>query len=48
MKKSINDFYEAIGFEDVDDAKMMLKQIGFGMLLGLALIAVLGIGELLS
>ena len=49
MKKNgTKDFFEAIGFENPDDVKMMLRQIGFGMVLGLALIAVLGIGELFS
>ncbi len=49
MKKNdCKDFFEAIGFENGSDVKMMLRQIGFGMLLGLALIAVLGLGELFS
>lgn len=49
MKKNdCKDFFEAVGFEDSDSVKMMLRQIGFGMLLGLALIAILGIGELFS
>jgi len=49
MKKNgCKDFFEAIGFENPDDVKMMLEQIGIGMVLGLALIAVLGLGELFS
>jgi hypothetical protein len=49
MKKNdCKDFFEAVGFENGSDVKMMLRQIGFGMLLGLALIAVLGLGELFS
>lgn len=49
MKKNdCKDFFEAVGFENPDSVKMMLRQIGFGMLLGLALIAILGIGELFS
>ena len=49
MKKNdCKDFFEAIGFENGSDVKMMLRQIGFGMLLGLALIAVLGLGELFT
>ena len=49
MKKNdCKDFFEAIGFENGSDVKVMLRQIGFGMLLGLALIAVLGLGELFS
>ncbi len=49
MKKNdCKDFFEAVGFENCSDVKMMLRQIGFGMLLGLALIAVLGLGELFS
>ena len=46
MKKNVVDFFEAVGFENPDEMKMMLRQIGFGMLIGLALIAVLGLGEL--
>ena len=49
MKKNdCKDFFEAVGFENGSDVKMMLRQIGFGMLLGLAPIAVLGLGELFS
>lgn len=49
MKKNdCKDFFEAVGFENGSDVKMMLRQIGFGMLLGLALIAVLGLGELFT
>ena len=48
MKKNLVDFFEAVGFENPDDVKMMLRQIGFGMVIGLALLAVLGLGELFS
>ena len=49
MKKNdCKDFFEAIGFENPDDVKMMLRQIGFGMVLGLALIGMLGLGELFT
>lgn len=48
MKKNLVDFFEAVGFENPDNVKMMLRQIGFGMVIGLALIAVLGIGELFN
>ena len=49
MKKNdYKDFFEAMGFEDGSDVKMMLKQIGFGMVLGLALIAACGLGELFT
>ena len=48
MKKCTKDFFEAIGFEDGDDLKSMLRQIGFGMVIGIALIAVLAIGELFN
>ena len=48
MRKNVVDFFEAVGFENPDDVKMMLRQIGFGMLIGLALIAVLGLGELFN
>ena len=46
MRKNVVDVFEAVGFENGDDVKMMLKQIGFGMVVGLALLAVLGLGEL--
>lgn len=48
MRKDVVDFFEAVGFENTDEVKMMLRQIGFGMVIGLALIAVLGIGELFN
>lgn len=48
MKKNLVDFFEAVGFENPDDVKKMLRQIGFGMVIGLALLAVLGLGELFS
>ena len=49
MKKNeCKDFFEAMGFEDVSDMKMMLKQLGFGMVLGLALVAACGLGELFT
>lgn len=48
MKKNACDFFEAIGFEDADDVKMMLRQIGFGIVVGLACLAVLGLGEIFS
>ena len=47
MKKNdCKDFFEAVGLEG--SVKEMLKQIGFGMLIGLGLIAVLGLGELFT
>lgn len=47
MKKNgTKDFFEAIGFENPDDVKSMFKQIGFGIAIGMCLIAVLGLGEL--
>ena len=47
MKKNgTKDFFEAIGFENPDDVKSMLKQIGFGIAIGMCLIAVLGLGEM--
>ena len=46
MKKNVVDFFDAVGFENPDDVKMMLRQIGFGIVIGLALLAVLGLGEL--
>ena len=49
MKKNeCKDFFEAMGFEDGSDMKMMLKQLGFGMVLGLALVAACCLGELFS
>ena len=49
MKKNgTKDFFEAMGFEDGSDMKMMLKQLGFGMVLGLALLVACGIGEFLT
>ena len=48
MRKNVVDFFKAVGFENPDDVKMMLRQIGFGMVIGMALIAVLGLGELFS
>ena len=48
MKKCTKDFFEAIGFEDGDDVKSMLRQTGFGMVIGIALIAVLALGELFN
>ena len=49
MKKNgTKDFFEAVGFEDGNDVKMMLKQLGFGMVLGLALVAACCLGELFS
>lgn len=49
MKKNdCKDFFEAVGFEDGTDVKMMLKQIGFGIVLGLALVAACGLGELFT
>ena len=48
MRKNVVDFFEAVGFENPDEVKMMLRQIGFGMVIGMALIAVLGIGELFN
>ena len=49
MKKNgTKDFFEAVGFEDGNDVKMMLKQLGFGMVLGLALVASCCLGELFS
>lgn len=48
MRKNVVDFFEAVGFENPDEVKMMLRQIGLGMVIGLALIAVLGLGELFS
>ena len=49
MKKNdCKDFFEAVGFEDGTDVKMMLKQIGFGMVLGLALVAACCLGELFT
>lgn len=49
MKKNgTKDFFEAMGFEDGSDMKMMLKQLGFGMVLGLALVAACCLGELFS
>ena len=48
MKKCTKDFFEAIGFKDGDDLKSMLRQIGFGMVIGIALIAVLALGELFN
>lgn len=49
MKKNdCKDFFEAMGFEDGSDVKMMLRQIGIGMVMGLALLAACGIGELFS
>jgi len=47
-KNDFMDFFEAVGFENPDDVKMMLRQIGCGIMIGLALIAVLGIGELFN
>lgn len=47
MKKNgTKDFFEAIGFENPDDVKSMLKQIGFGIAIGMCLIVVLGLGEM--
>ena len=49
MKKNgTKDFFEAMGFEDGGDVKMMLKQLGFGMVLGLALVAACCLGELFT
>lgn len=47
-KKNVVDFFEAVGFENGDDVKMMLKQIGIGIVIGLALLVVLGLGELFA
>ena len=47
-KNCTKDFFEAMGFENGDDVKMMLKQLGFGMVLGLALVAACCLGELFS
>ena len=46
MRKNLVDFFEAVGFENPNDVKCMLKQIGFGIAIGMCLIAVLGLGEL--
>lgn len=49
MKKNdCKDFFEAVGFENGSDVKMMLRQIGFGMVLGLALVAACCLGELFT
>ena len=47
-KKNVVDFFEAVGFENGNDVKMMLKQIGIGMVIGLTLLVVLGLGELFA
>ena len=49
MKKNdCKDFFKAVGFDDPDSLKMMLRQIGFGMVMGLALLAACGLGELFN
>lgn len=45
MKQNKRDFLEAIGFEDPEETKKMLMQLGVGIVIGFALIVCLGLAE---
>lgn len=45
MKQNKRDFLEAIGFEDPEETKKMLMQLGVGIVIGVALIVCLGLAE---
>ena len=45
MKKNVRDFLEAIGFENPDEVKSMLMQLGVGIVIGIAMLVCLGLSE---
>ena len=45
MKQKNKDFFEALGFEDPEETKRVLMQLGVGIVIGVALIVCLGLAE---
>ena len=45
MKQTKKNFFEAIGFENPDEIKKMLMQLGVGIVFGVAILVLLGLGE---
>ena len=45
MKQTKKNFFEALGFEDPEETKRVLMQLGVGIVFGVAILVLLGLGE---